>query len=250
MRISVVTCLISLTLLAPLEGQTGRQFEAASVRATPPGTPPYRPLDIDAVRFSARTATLRYLITQAYGIDDYQLMGTTGWMNGDYFTVAASIPTPSDHAQVMEMLRSLLAESFHLKSHFETRPTKVYELVVAKGGSKLEPLAEGDSGRPPSNSSPGQMTMSAGTTLPELVSFLNTRSGTAALGWPVVDHTGIQGRFKIWLTASLKSDPDGRSGTFDIDFPSELRRLGLELKPTRADCSFLVIDNAEKPEAP
>jgi uncharacterized protein (TIGR03435 family) len=36
------------------------------------------------------------------------------------------------------MLKTLLSERFHLKAHIEQRPFPVYELLVAKGGSKLD----------------------------------------------------------------------------------------------------------------
>ena len=148
----------------------------------------------------------------------------------------------------MEMLRGLLADRFHLKLHNETRRTKVYELVVAKGGSKLQPLQEGASREAPSNPNPDQATLSVATTLPELAQYLNKQSGPSALGWPVVDHTGIGGKFRIWLTINTTSDIGGRSGTFNIDFLSELpRQLGLALEPTQADCSFLVVDSAGLP---
>src|ERR1017187_10139433 len=36
------------------------------------------------------------------------------------------------------MMQSLLANRFQLKAHFETREMPLYELVLAKGGSKLK----------------------------------------------------------------------------------------------------------------
>lgn len=188
------------------------------------------------------------MIKEAYGIEDFQLQGINGWMNGDLYTIAASIPAPSNHDQVMEMLRNLLADRFHLKTHFENRQVKAYELVVDKGGSKLKALAYGEMPSQPSNTSPEELTLNAGTTVADLVKFLNMRVNTPALGWPVVDHTGLTGRYQIWIKFSNKLDPGGRSGTVDIDFLSDLPiQLGLRLVPNRADFPFLVIDSADKP---
>lgn len=119
-----------------------------------------------------------------------------------------------------------------------------------KGGSKLQPLQDGETSPQPANSKPDEMTLSAGTTIPELVRFLNLRVGTATLGWPVVDHTGLNGCFKIWITFANKPDPGGRSGTLDIDFLSDLPlQPGLRLVPAQAEFPYLVIESAERPSA-
>jgi len=231
----------------PAQTQSGREFEVASVKRAPPGEKLYQRLEIDSVRFFVRAAPLRYLINVAYGFDSYQLVGAPKWMDDDLYSITASILPPADHAQVMEMLRNLLTERFHLKVHEDTHQTKVYELVVAKGGEKLVPLPDGETPRPPPNPSLEQVTLNAGPSMPDLVRFLNQRVGAGSLGWPVVDHTGLHDRYKIFLTFSVKADPDGRSGTFDMDYLSELpRQIGLRLEPTRADYSFLVIDSAER----
>ena len=41
------------------------------------------------------------------------------------------------------MLQSLLEDRLKLKIHFETREIPVYNLVVAKGGFKLQPMKDG-----------------------------------------------------------------------------------------------------------
>jgi len=134
--------LLCLIACAVAQAQTPREFETASVRRSTSGAQVR--MEIDAVRFSARSSTLRSMIKEAYGIEDFQLQGENGWMNGDLYTIAASIPAPSNHNEVMEMLRNLLADRFHLRTHFETRQVKAYELVVDKGGSKLKALAYGE----------------------------------------------------------------------------------------------------------
>ena len=240
-------CLLGLVGRAVAQAQTPRDFETASVRHSAAGAQVR--MEIDAVRFSARSSTLRSLIKEAFGVEDFLLQGVNGWMNGDLYTIEASIPVPSNHEQVMVMLRNLLTDRFHLKTHFETRQIKAYELVVDKGGPKLKSVADGEMPAQPSNTRPEKdLTLSAGTTIGDLVKFLNMRVNTPALGWPVVDHTGLTGRYQIWITFSNKLDPGGRSGSLDIDFLSELPlQLGLRLTPTRADFPFLVIDSADKP---
>lgn len=242
---------ICLIAYAFTQAQTPAEFEAASVRRSDSGRQVR--MEIDAVRFSAPSSTLRSLVKEAYGIEDFQIQGGNGWMNTDLYTIAASISAPSSHDQashdqVMEMLRNLLADRFHLKTHFENRQVTAYELAVDKGGLKLKPLADGDVSPQPLNTNPEELTLNAGTTVADLVKFLNMRVGTPALGWPVVDRTGLNDRYQIWIKFNNKPDPGGHSGTFDGDFLTDLPiQLGLRLIPTRAEFRFLVIDSADKP---
>src|SRR6185312_1512806 len=138
-----------------------------------------------------------------------------------------SIVGTSHHAQVMEMMRNLLIERFHLKTHFETRQTKVYELMVAKGGVKA-----GD---------PGGLFL--GHTIPDLVKWLNGSTGPSAPGWPVIDRTGLSGQHDVWLKIEVHP-----GGTWGVDYLAELpRQLGLRLQSARDDYPFLVIDRVEEP---
>ncbi|MGD0871432.1 MAG: TIGR03435 family protein [Bryobacteraceae bacterium] len=225
-------------------------FEVASVKTAAPGSRPYPRLDLDPGRLSARAASLRYLITEAYGVEDYCVVGTSGWVDSDLYTITASSAQPADHAQMMAMLRSLLAERFHLRMQQEDRQMPVFALTVAKGGSKLQPLREGESGVPPAamSSFPERVTLLVATTIPDLVKHLNTRTGAASLGRPVVDQTDLRGKYKIWLTFDNEMDPEGRGGRFDIDYPSALsQQLGLRLEPKRLSIQVWVVDQAEKP---
>ena len=246
---AAVAWLTFVAAVAPAPAQTAREFGVASIKPAAAGDHPYL-LEVDNSRLYARAASLRYLIMEAYRIENYQLVGTAKWMNENLYTINATIPAPSDHDQLMEMLRSLLAERFHLKVHNETRQIKVYELVAANGGSKLQPLQEGASSKAPPNPNADQVTLNVATTLPELARYLNSRTGPSTLGWPVIDRTGMDGKFRIRLTFHSTPDIGGRSGTFDIDYLSEVpRQLGLALQSTRADCSFVVIDSASMPSA-
>jgi hypothetical protein len=211
-------------------GQTGAHFDAASVKPAGLGGLNQRE-EIDASHFSVRAIPLIALIMQAFDVNQYQLTGAPGWTGKNLYAINASIASPADHAQVMEMLRNLLIERFHLKTHLEIRQTKVYELTVAKDGLRTE--ADG---------------MMVAHTMPEFVKYLNGLTGPAALNWPVIDRTGLPGPYDIRLKIELKADPDGRSGTWGLDFLTELpRQLGLRLQSARDDYTFLAIDHVDEP---
>ncbi|HVV45425.1 MAG TPA: TIGR03435 family protein [Bryobacteraceae bacterium] len=187
---------------------------------------------IDASHFSVRAIPLTYLIEQAFDVNQYQVSGAPAWSGKDLWSINASIVGPADRMQVMEMLRNLLIDRFRLKTHPETRQTKVYELTVAKGGLRTG----------------GTEGFLGWRTIPDLVKFLNGTTGPGAVGWPVVDRTGLSGQYNFRLQVELHTDPDGRSGTYAVDYLAELpRQLGLRLEAAHDDYPFLVIDRVEEP---
>ena len=67
--------------------------------------------------------------------------------------IVAKAPPNSRVEDIPLMLRNLLADRFHMTFHRETKEMQVYELAVAKGGSKLkeaDPPAHGLGGSRPS----------------------------------------------------------------------------------------------------
>ena len=54
------------------------------------------------------------------------------------FEIVANVPPGATQEQVSVMMLNLLKERFHLQYHHEKKNLEVYELVVAKGGSKLK----------------------------------------------------------------------------------------------------------------
>ena len=66
------------------------------------------------------------------------IVGGPNWASSERFTIDAKAEgTPSLQMMKGPMLQALLVDGFHLRSHRETRQVPIYELAVAKGGSKL-----------------------------------------------------------------------------------------------------------------
>src|SRR5512139_2319768 len=122
------------------------KFEVASVKKSPP-TP-----NLQGVRFglqpSGRFAIpgmpVSSLITMAYGIQRFQVIGGPGWVNTYRFDINAieedlpippSVPGMTTHMQLL--LRSLLKERFALVIHNETRELTLSYLVMAREDRKL-----------------------------------------------------------------------------------------------------------------
>jgi uncharacterized protein (TIGR03435 family) len=243
---TIVLCFACL--LIPVQGQDHESFDAAVIKRADPRVLTSVGLKVDPRYLFANSVTLRYLIIQAFAVEDYRLAGIGGWMESERYSIAATSGRAVDRTQMLTMLRDLLAVRFHLKMHHENREIPVFALVVDKRGPKLPPLREGEDDSKFFQSSGERMTRSIGSTIQDLIRHLNSRTGPAALGRPVIDRTGLNGLYRIRLTFQVETNPDGKSGRFDVDYPSALAsQLGLRLEPTKATIDFLVIDNAARP---
>jgi uncharacterized protein (TIGR03435 family) len=220
-----------------------------------------------------RGATLQDLITLAWNTDPEMLVGSPKWLNTDRFDVVARVSTGPEakNAQVdfetlQTMMRALLADRFGLAVHEDTQPVNVYALTAPKRETKLKKADE--SNRASCKYSPELL--QPNTPLTNIWACQNTTVGEFAdklRGWapayfdrPVVDLTGIEGRFDFTLgwTGKAKlmpnaanpaapgaaSDPTGGVSVFEaVD-----RQLGLKLEAQKHPMPVLVIDHvSQKP---
>lgn len=114
------------------------EFEVASVKSNKSG-PTMMMMRTLPTSFNVTNLPLRMLITQAYRVSGYQLVGGPGWIDSERFDIVAKAPEGSRPDQTPLMLRGLLAERFKLKVHGETRDTPIYALVLARSDGKLGP---------------------------------------------------------------------------------------------------------------
>ena len=80
--------------------------------------------------------------------------------------------------------------------------------------------------------------------MPQLATHL-----TAAAGRPVLDKTGLEGRygfFLLWTQLSAES-VDAAAGSGPPDFFAAVeQQLGLKLQPNREPVEILIVDHAER----
>src|SRR6266403_4039057 len=101
--------------------------------------------------YSASNVSLKMLIQAAYGIREDLISGAPSWADSARFDIDAKVAGSDVDAlkkltpeQRRLILQPLLADRFKLKIHTETKQLPVYELVLAKGGSKLKEATPGD----------------------------------------------------------------------------------------------------------
>src|SRR5206468_1624542 len=88
-------------------------------------------------RFVRPNTTVLMLVTYAYAVDGVQVEGGDPWMRESRFHVDAKAEGRPTDEQMRGMVRQLLAERFHLKTHVETRDLPRYAMVQARGDGRL-----------------------------------------------------------------------------------------------------------------
>jgi uncharacterized protein (TIGR03435 family) len=197
------------------------------------------------------------------------IIGGPSWADSDLYDIEARADGDAPPDQMYgPMMQRLLENRFQLKIHSETREVPVYALKVAKRGLKVKPsaqgsceildvntvrlqIAAGDSRRPicgpHSRSADGNVILDAlGTSMAEFSEgALSNR-----LDRPVVDRTGVAGRFDFHLEFSPDqlASPAGDSVAPSI-FSAVQDQLGLRLEPARGTVPVLVIDRLERPSS-
>jgi uncharacterized protein (TIGR03435 family) len=210
--------------------------------------------------FMATNVTLNRLIQyQAYGIPGPQIIGIPPALEKAAFDIQAKYdpavvnhpqpPVPGQYTVPQLMFQQLLADKFKLVVHTETRQLPAYALVLAKGGSKLQPAKDPTS----ESSSSGTGNLKAkGISTAELANMM-TRELSGELGRLVIDRTNLTGKYDLTLkwTPAMGPPPmlNGQPDTSAPDiFTAIQEQLGLKLESTKAPVPVLVIDHAELPQ--
>jgi uncharacterized protein (TIGR03435 family) len=213
----------------------------------------YPDFDLDPGYLTARAASVHFLILRAFGLEEFQLVDqaeTTPWMKSELYAIHASAGRSASRAEMMVMLRGLLASRFHLVFHRETREMPVYALTVDAKGAKIQPIQKEQTIAELQNTRRRAhlVTMPVGSSVPEFVHYLNTRTGAIAVGLPVVDQTGLNGKYRIRLEFEVIPNAEGNGGKFEIDYFTELpKQLGLRLTKTKAPVEMVIVDSVQKP---
>jgi len=246
--------MIALTVATPVHAQEAAPvFEVASVKPHVQGSG-FIPLSCSNGRFISMGFPLVLVIQWAYDLntDQYRQIEEhlPKWLSPTTaFDITAAAEQPVPESQCRLMLQTLLADRFKFAAHWESKEVQASDLVVARGGPKLQrpaEKAEGPevnitlNGRPLTGPRTGQP---KGMTLKELADFIT--SGMRQQ--PIVDHTGLEGRYKIDLKFSIQ--PAGSTEVLDDpDLETALQQqLGLKLEKRKGSLNLLIVDRIEQP---
>jgi uncharacterized protein (TIGR03435 family) len=273
-----------------------RAFEVASVRLNPgPPQPSNFRLSPDDAYASTggllnADSPLANYIEFAYKVqptrEQWELMYAhlPRWVQTDNYEIhARAAETNPTKDQMRLMMQALLKDRFGLAVHYEMQRTPVLEMSLSKPGVLGPRLHRHEDGPPcsvigatvgepetketdifPANCGgieaefrQNRMMLMGGrdTTMERIASSLSV----GRLGRPIVDETGLMGRFDFTLNWSpepgtFPGAPEAASQTAtasDSQEPTFLEalkdQLGLNLKPGKVSLKVLVIDHVERP---
>ena len=280
-KVALALCLAGTVAIGVPAQEKDAAFEVASVKQNKSGDGNGNMRGVGSDRVVATNMPVRPMITFAYQVAGYQLIGGPGWLASDRYDINAKleaaptsvqpfVPGSSTPNPMQLALRHLLEDRFKLKMHRETRELDIYALVLARPGGPPGPglkpttmdcvaAAKAASGRqgepPPPFGAPGQPFCGISGS-PGRVKFggLPASSFATALSGPagrmVVDRTGMTGSWDFELTfAPENRGPDAPPA--DPNAPSFFtaiqEQLGLKLESTKGPVDVLVIDSVEKP---
>jgi uncharacterized protein (TIGR03435 family) len=231
-------------------------FEVASIKPSVPGAPG-KLFTVKGRDVMTINTTLADLMTMAYNVHLNQISGGPSWWENDKYDITArpvaeGVPNVD---QLRGLLRSLLADRFQLSVHTDKREMQAYVLTVGNGGHKMTPNTANPTGLP----GLGFKQLGVlGVVNANMGHFVGLLQGSV-LDRPVVDKTGLQGRFDFTLSWT-PDDSQFRSfgprpaapATPDANAPPGLftaiqEQLGLRLERGNAPVEVIVIDRVEKP---
>jgi uncharacterized protein (TIGR03435 family) len=216
-----------------------RVFEAVSIK----------PNDLGGSHSNSNTSdgrltasmTVKSLIQMAFQIKSFQVTGGPGWLDENNYTIVATTgdSTPMTNEELGQYLQSLLTDRFHLVYHRETKEHPVYDLLVTKNGPKLTPHANDKEGTSSQGRDGVYHMTGTDLTMTGLSSFL-----AGHLDRPVIDRTGIQGRYDVKLEWS---SPQAAEATLPSIFSALPEQLGLRLEAGKGPVEILVVDSVDPP---
>jgi uncharacterized protein (TIGR03435 family) len=201
--------------------------------------------------------TLSDLMCTAYNLQPKQIAGAPDWMTSDKFdmTVQPDMPGRPSLKQSQGMARKLMADRFQLKVHEDKKEMSAFVLTAIGGAPKMTK----NTGDP--NGGEGLFFGPIGTLHVRnapIEDFAQLLQG-ALLDRPVVDQTGLEGRWDFTLkwtpddaqfaAMGVKGAPpssDAADAAPDL-YTAIREQLGLKLEAQKTAVKILVVDHVDHP---
>ncbi|WP_047496114.1 TIGR03435 family protein [Terriglobus sp. TAA 43] len=241
--------------VAPMAADANPSWDVATIKPAPPdekgkgfGGPPRH--------FRTFNTTLNDMIAFAYNVNPKQIVGGPAWMETDKFDIVTGepdVPGAPTGTQVKAMLQKLMAQRFGLKFHEGKQQMSAYVLTVAKDGVKMT-KTDGDE-----HSGGGFQFTKLGHLIMRNQTMDDICHGFqgAVFDRPVVNHTGLQGRYNGTLTwtpdetqfavFNVKIVPDESPDAPPPIFTAIQQQSGLKLDAEKTAVDVMILDHVEKP---
>ena len=183
-------------------------------------------------RFAATHASLKDLIAFAYTVLPTQIQNLPDWAESEKFDIAAKPDHPGvgNGNQIRSMVKKLLTERFKLAFHLEQKELPAFTLTRGPSAPQLTPSPNSATLPDFTPRGPGSVSV-RNSTMSQFATYLQT----SVVDRPVIDKTGLAGKYNFTLT-------------WRPDLPTAIQQqLGLQLNSGYAPIEVLVITQATKP---
>ncbi len=234
-------------------------FEVATIKPTDPADPG-RYFRVAGRVYYAHDVSLADLIDLSYGVHPSQIIDAPAWVRNEKFDLVGTQPGDDEPGglQWLAMIRNLLADRFALKLRREQRDLASYVLTIDKSGPKNFTPSTSTNPNPSLefNLTPNGIVLPArNAAFGQFCQMMQQ----VVLDRPVVDRTGLSGRFDFQLAfLPNESQFDGHppitasqvNGEPAPDLFEALHtQLGLKLEAAKVPTSVLILEHAERPTA-
>jgi uncharacterized protein (TIGR03435 family) len=202
--------------------------------------------------------TVTDMITFSYGVHRKQIVDAPAWTESEKFDINAKPDTEGmpSLGQWKTMVRKLLTDRFKLSFQRNQRELAVYVLSVDAAGAKLAESQGDPKGLPGIGFQRRMGDLSAFDV--SMADFINFMTRNAGLDRPILDRTGLTGRYDFKLNWT-PDDAQWSSVVPNVPRPSDdanpapplytalQEQLGLKFSAVKALAEVFVINHVEKP---
>src|ERR1700744_4975589 len=244
----------------PMPADAEPKVDVATIKPNDSGATSMQVLTFRGRNLITQNSSLADLIMFAYSVQMKQIIGAPDWIEKDRYDVNATPDvegTPTAD-QVRILIRNLLADRFQLKFHHDKRELSAFVLRVGKDGAKVKPSQPNGNlhGVGMQQAATGALLFANNSPISAFTNFLQS----LVLDSPVVDQTGLTGKYDLAVTLTLDDSmfnghppafPKPAEGVEPAPnlFEALQEQLGLKLTAEKTQVDVLAIDHVEKPSA-
>lgn len=241
----------------PLKPMTEQNpsFAVATIKPSTPGDSTMY-IRVMGRRYVTHGTSLVQLMQVAYGVNEKQIVGAPAWAFEERFDLVGEPDAEGEPnaKQWLTMMQKLITERFALTMHHEQREISTYVLATGKDGVKSLTPSESNSPLPSGleflRVEGGLLLPAKNTTMAQLAQMLQQ----VVLDRPVVDHTGLTGRYDFELRfmpneTMFHGHPPvtAQSGATEPNLYEAMSQLGLKLSVEKTALDVIVVDHVQHP---
>jgi uncharacterized protein (TIGR03435 family) len=220
-----------------VKAQPAHHFEAVSIKPSKPGAVVQdMRINMPPGRMEAMNITVTELLAALSGFSG-KVEGGPKWAESDRYDIIAKADGEFAPADANAMVMELLKDRFKLDAHHESREVPGFALMTGKKPPALEPAKSGE--KTSIRLDDRRRVVFQSVNMLELANYLRSMWGD-----PVMDRTGMTGRFNFSIDPAGVGDP---GDSFSARVRPAVETLGFRVQALKVARDITIIDRVERP---